>query len=107
MNWKAQEMDQLLVAFMLLRNKVEVGAFLGDLLTEAEIVDFSKRLQTASLLASGESYPTIQKATGFSTTTIARVSKWLQTGTGGYRTVLDRLPHHTNNSHVREICVDV
>jgi TrpR-related protein YerC/YecD len=107
MDWKTQEIDQLSVAFLVLRDKKEVKAFLGDLLTEAEIVDFSKRLQTASLLVSGESYPTIQKATGFSTTTIARVSKWLRTGTGGYRTVLARLHHHTKNSHVREVCVDV
>jgi len=107
MNWKTKEMKDLVRAFLLLRNEEEVRFFLRDLMTEGEIVDFSKRLQTASLLLAGESYPTIQKATGFSTTTIARVSKWLQTGAGGYATVLNRLHHHSNNSHVREVCVDV
>jgi TrpR-related protein YerC/YecD len=107
MNWEMKEMKDLVRAFILLRNEEEVRLFLRDLMTEGEIVDFSKRLQTASLLSAGASYPVIQKETGFSTTTIARVSKWLQTGGGGYKTILARLHHHTKHSQVREVCVDV
>lgn len=107
MNWETKEIKDLTKAFLLLKNEQEVKSFMRDLMTEGEIVDFSKRLQTASLLESGVSYPAIQKVTGFSTTTIARVSKWLQAGLGGYKLIIDRLHHHTQNSQVREVCVDV
>jgi TrpR-related protein YerC/YecD len=107
MNWEKKEIKQLVQAFLSLENEQEAQAFLRDLMTGAEIEDLSKRLLAASLLSQGVSYPEIQKATGFSTTTIARVSKWLQTGSGGYSTILARLHHHTKNSRVREACVDV
>jgi TrpR-related protein YerC/YecD len=44
----------------------------------------------AQLLDEGLSYRRIAEATGVSTTTITRINEWLNHGTGGYRTVLDR-----------------
>jgi TrpR-related protein YerC/YecD len=97
MNWKDKESNTLVEALLALKSPAEARRFLRDLLTEGEIEEFAKRLQTAQMLSAKDSYPAIQKATGFSTTTIARVSKWLQTGEGGYRLVLNRL-HHSPSS---------
>ena len=98
MDWKTLENKELVEALCVLKTPNEIRRFLRDLLTESEITDFAKRLQTARLLSEGVPYPVIQKATGFSTTTIARVSKWLQTGEGGYRLVINRL-HRAPISH--------
>ena len=95
MDWKGQGKKQLVEAILSLESREEAESFLRDLLTEGEIEEFAKRLQTASMLTDNAPYAEIQKKTGFSTTTIARVSKWLQKGGGGYRTVISRL-HHTH-----------
>lgn len=95
MDWKKAEIEELVTAFLSLKTPREARAFLRDLMTKGEIEDFAKRLQTAKMLSEKVPYPAIQKATGFSTTTIARVSKWLQTGTGGYRTIIARLHHRS------------
>lgn len=95
MNWKTPEAKRLVESFLALRTPQEMQAYLRDLLTEGEIDDLAKRLETARLLAQKIPYPAIQKATGFSTTTIARVSKWLQKGEGGYALILGRQHHHS------------
>lgn len=93
MDWKSSESMQLVEALLALKTRQETQAFLRDILTEGEIEEFSKRLQAAVMLTQELPYADIQKKTGFSTTTIARVSKWLQKGTGGYRMIISRLHH--------------
>ena len=61
-----------------------IYALLQDLCTVREITEMSQRLQVARLLAEGTSYTDIQEATGASATTISRVSKCLNYGSGGY-----------------------
>ena len=65
-----------------------------DLLTVREIEDAAGRLEVARLLDAGASYVEIQKKTGASATTVSRVSKCLNYGTGGYRRALDVLAAH-------------
>ena len=101
MNWNAPENKELIAALGAVRTPDETQRFLRDLMTSNEIKEFGKRLKAASMLAAQESYPQIQKATGLSQTTIARVSKWLQKGEGGYRLVINRLQHHTPPSRER------
>lgn len=81
-------------SILALKKEVEVARFLRDLLTPAEIVDFATRFQVARLLDENETYENITSLTGMSSTTIARVAKWLKNGRGGYRLILDRLHHH-------------
>lgn len=69
-----------------------VAAFLEDLCTIREIQDFAQRLSVAGMLDAGEPYTAISDKTGASATTIARVSKCLNHGAGGYRYVLDNIP---------------
>ena len=95
MDWKKPENKALVEAVLALTSPGEVRRFLRDLLTEGEIEEFAKRLQTAALLSEKVPYSSIARQTGFSSTTIARVSKWLQKGEGGYTTIISRLHHHS------------
>jgi len=102
MNWKTPQKKQLVKVLLALETPREVECFLRDLMTESEITEFSNRLETASLLAQNVSYSQIQKRTGLSATTIARVSKWLNNGMNGYKRMLNRISHHAHLSPVRK-----
>ena len=94
-NWSTKENKQLVEAFLVLKNTNEVRCFLRDLMTEGEIQEFANRLEAASLLSRDVKYNAIIESTGLSSTTIARISKWLKGSLGGYRLILSRLNHHT------------
>lgn len=89
--------DELYEAFLTLRSPEEVERFLADLLTKEELLESTRRFWAACKLDEGVSYQVIQDATGLSSTTIARISRWLKKGKNGYRLVIDRL-HHTSPS---------
>lgn len=89
--WHNRETDLLCEAILKLQTTDEVYAFLDDVCTIKEVKDIAQRLKVATLLGSGVSYMQISKETGASTATISRVSKCLEYGAGGYKTVLDRL----------------
>ena len=94
MNWKNKENKRLVQAILALETSKEDERFLRDLMTEGEIEEFSKRLKTAEMLLNKISYSTIEKETGFSSTTVARVSKWLNGGGNGYKTIINKLHLH-------------
>ncbi len=107
--WKKKEKSALVEAVLALKNKDEAQRFLRDLLTQDEIQEISKRFLAATMLTVGSSYREVERATGFSSTTVARVSKWLQGSLGGYRLIIERLgpsnttksSHHYNHALVR------
>ena len=71
-------------------------AFLRDVMTEKEIIEISARLRAAEMLREGATYVQIVRETKLSSRTIARISEWLQSGTGGYTAILDDATHaHT------------
>ncbi len=82
--------ERLLEAFSALEGPDEIYAFLQDVCTIREIHDMAQRLAVARMLAEGEHYDRIREVTGASTTTISRVSRCLNYGADGYRTVLER-----------------
>jgi uncharacterized protein YerC len=47
MDWNTKENKELIEAILALKNPEEAKSFLRDLMTEGEIVEFSKRLLTA------------------------------------------------------------
>ena len=96
-NWKTKEKSELVNAILSLKNKDETERFLRDLLTEGEIEEFARRFRAAELLAENVPYSRIEAETGLSSTTVARVSKWLSGDLGGYRTVIARLHHHSTS----------
>lgn len=94
LNWDNTNTDALAQAILCLRDKQEAKSFLRDLLTEKEIIEFGNRWQVAKLLSSNTPYSQIEKQTSMSSTTIARVNKFLTNGMNGYRLVISRQNHH-------------
>jgi TrpR-related protein YerC/YecD len=92
--WNNQKTEDLLKVFLALKSPKEAKNFFRDLLTEREIIEFGNRWKAARMLSERISYPEIQKETGLSTRTIARISKWLKNGKGGYKSALDKIHHH-------------
>ena len=90
-HWHNESTKQLCAALLSLETPEECCAFLEDICTIKEFLELSQRLEVARLLQSGASYTAITKATGASTATISRVSKCCEYGSGGYRTVIERL----------------
>lgn len=98
-NWNDKKNMQLVDAILTLKNSDEAKRFLRDLMTEVEIEEFARRLEAARLLTKNVQYGEIIEKTGLSSTTIARISKWLNGSLGGYRLVLNKLHHtHSQNS---------
>ncbi|MCF7831258.1 hypothetical protein K9M41_04700 [Candidatus Gracilibacteria bacterium] len=85
-------------AILSLKNENEARKFFRDLLTEIEIEEFSRRFEVVQMLDKGLPYTEIENKTRMSSTTIARISKFLNGSFGGYRLILDRLNHHHKSS---------
>lgn len=88
---RSEDVEALLDVLVCMDDKETLFALLEDLFTIREIKETSQRLTVARMLDAGKSYAAIEQATGASATTIARVSKCLSYGTGGYRAALDLL----------------
>lgn len=73
----------------------DVQDFLVDLCTPAELEALADRWSVVPLLDQGLSYRSIHDRTGVSVTTVGRVARCLDHGTGGYRAALER---HTAGS---------
>lgn len=93
----SNDAKSLYKAFLSLDNEEECKKFLRDLLTKEEIQEFVNRFKVAQMLDQKVSYKKIEKETGMSSTTIARVSKWLSKGMGGYQLVISKLKNTMNN----------
>lgn len=78
-------------AILLLENEEECFNFFEDICTVKELQDISQRLEVARMLKSGKSYQTVSKETGASTATISRVNRCLIYGSGGYKSLLEKL----------------
>ena len=90
---RTPEVNELLTVLSELKDPDTIYALLQDLFTVREIRDTSQRLQVARMLANKNPYTAIEAATGASATTIARVSKCLGYGAGGYAAALEVLEH--------------
>ena len=69
----------------------QVAAFLRDLCTPAELEAMADRWRVVPLLLQGLPYREIHDRTLVSVTTIGRVARTLERGTGGYGTAARRL----------------
>jgi len=90
--------EDLFKSVLRLKNIGETKKFFRDLLTEEELIEFGKRWQAAQMLSENISYEKIEKKTGLSSRTVARISKWLNGGMGGYKLMLNKIKHHNNLS---------
>ena len=83
---RTPEVEDLLRVFAALDDEDVIFSLLEDLFTIREIKETSQRLAVARQLDAGKSYSAIEEAT-----TIARVSKCLSYGAGGYNAALNAL----------------
>ena len=91
MIFQTKETNELFEAVLSIDNLEECGNFFNDVCTVKELQDLSQRFQVAKLLKAGRSYQEISKETGASTATISRVNRSLCYGSGGYKSVLDKV----------------
>ena len=94
-----KDSTSLYSAILSLQSESEAENFFRDLLTEAEIKEFANRWKVAQMLNEKVPYEVIAKETGMSSTTIARISKWLNDGMGGYKFMLKRMKTEENKNH--------
>jgi len=88
---RTKDVEYLLTALGAAENNDEMFDFLLDVCTPRELNEMAQRLEVARLLSQGVAYTAIEKETGASATTIARVSKCLQYGNSGYEGILAKL----------------
>lgn len=97
--WMNASSDALCDAFLSLKTRDEMRAFIRDLCTEQEIEEMANRFTVAGMLYAKLPYQAIEQKTSMSTATIARINQWLRGGMGGYRIALSRTnldhTHHT------------
>lgn len=87
----AQPLEGLIEALLAMRTAGEVRAFLEDLCTPAELEAFADRWRVVPLLLAGIAYREIHDRTGVSVTTIGRIARCLDLGSGGYRLAAERV----------------
>lgn len=97
---KGDDRDALFAAIAAVRTPDEARRFMTDLATPSEIRALAERWRIARMLdEGGSSYREISAATGASTTTVVRVSRFLnEEPHRGYRLMLDRM----QNSRIRK-----
>ncbi|RDI98267.1 DNA-binding transcriptional regulator [Dyella solisilvae] len=71
-------------ALLSLKNADEMSAFLHDLCTPAELEVMVDRWRVVPFLLEGVSYREIHERTAVSITTIGRVARYINQGSGGY-----------------------
>jgi len=83
-------LEALAYALLKLDEPGQMLAFLHDLCTPAELEAMADRWQVVPLLHQGVPYRKIHQLTGVSVTTISRVARTLEHGSGGYAAALAR-----------------
>lgn len=88
--WINPHTDSLFKVILKLKNLNEARKFFRDLFTEKEILEFGQRWRVAKMLNDNVPYNKIEQETGMSSTTIARIHKWLKKGMGGYKLMIKK-----------------
>lgn len=91
LNNSAKEMlKELYTEILKAENEQEIGEFLEDLCTIKELESMSQRLKAAKMLLQGKTYNEIVEMTEISSATLARVSKCVRYGNGGYKNLINK-----------------
>lgn len=92
--WDSESTQQFAGVLSAIDDVKTMQNFLSDVMTEKEIDEISARFVAAQMLRSGAKYTEIVTATKLSSRTVARISDWLQNGTGGYDAALQLIDAH-------------
>lgn len=87
---KKKYLGEFYTMISLLRSREEAKNFFKDLLTLSEVVMISRRLHVARMLMEGYKYEEIRKKMKIGVSTISHVDRWLNSGFGGYKSVVRR-----------------
>ncbi len=90
-DWVSEDTDELCAAVMHLENMAETRAFLGDILTRREMNEVANRWKVARMLYAKLKWGKVEKLTGVSSATIAKVRKQMQSKDGGYELMFKKL----------------
>lgn len=82
--------SELYQALVKLETVEEAEKFLEDLCTIKELDAMSQRLRAAKMLLAGKTYNEVVEETEISSATLARVSKCVRYGDGGYKSILEK-----------------
>ncbi len=100
MTLKNDEMKKELYAeFLKLETETEVEQFLNDLCTIKELESMCQRLKAAKMLLEGKTYVEIVDETDISSATLARVSKCVRYGDGGYKNIITKPSKMADNQN--------
>lgn len=91
-----QDIHELFLAFSSIEDQKERERFFFDLLSEEELKDLARRWKVAKMLSSKKTFSQIGAETGMSSTTIARISKWLKSGYGGMKILIDKAKENSD-----------
>ena len=78
-------------AILQLENEEECEKFFSDLCTITELDAMLQRIKAAKLLLENKTFQEVTSATKISSATLARVSKCIKYGDGGYKQIIDKL----------------
>ena len=83
-------LKELYAELIKLETEEECEAFLYDLCTMKELQSMGQRLMAAKMLLEGKTYNEVIEATDISSATLARVSKCVRYGDGGYANIIKK-----------------
>ena len=83
-------LEELYSELLKLETLEECESFLFDLCTMKELQSMGQRLKAAKMLLEGKTYNEVIEATDISSATLARVSKCVRYGDGGYANVIKK-----------------
>lgn len=88
---RPEPLASLVEAILAMRSPSELRALLNDLCTPAELEAIADRWRVVPLLLQGIAYREIHDRTGVSVTTVGRIARCLDLGSGGYRLAAERV----------------
>lgn len=83
-------LNELYTELLKLETEEECEGFLSDLCTIKELQSMGQRLKAAKMLLEGKTYNEVIEATDISSATLARVSKCIRYGDGGYQNIINK-----------------
>ena len=87
---KKNDYQELYDALLKLETPQECEDFLDDLCTIKELDDMLQRIRAAKLLLENKTFQEVTNETKISSATLARVSKCVKYGNGGYKHIFEK-----------------
>ena len=87
---KKKDYQELFDEILKLETEEECEKFFADLCTINELDAMLQRIKAAKMLLADKTFQEVTKATKVSSATLARISKCIKYGDGGYKEILEK-----------------